>query len=89
MIKPYVVAIFTEGEFAGAEPHQTEECADSYAEGVRRGADEYGAGSCSTYVLPRDTADMRHDQEALEFNAAMTAYADRMEHQRVAAEHDE
>lgn len=80
MSKSFVVAIFTEGEFAGihvhGDAHHTEECADSYADGVRRGSNLYGAGSCDAYVLPRDTADMRADQPGAEFECAMEAYAE-------------
>jgi hypothetical protein len=88
MNKTYFVAIFTDSEFAGLEPHQTEECADAYAEGVKRGADEYN-GECHTYVLPRDIADMRSDGDDDEFVRAMAAYAAEVERHRVAEERDE
>ncbi len=87
MSKSYVVATFANGDFEGIDAHQTEECADAFADGVRSGADIFGS-SCNTYVLPRDTTDMRADERTSQFEAAMEAYAEHVENQRLAAEHD-
>ncbi len=91
-MRPFIVAIFVDDEFRDIEAHDVEECADAYADGCQRGA-EVASGpyqsEVKTYVLPRDTADMRSDHDSLEFDCAMEAYAAEMGQQRLAAEHDE
>lgn len=84
MSKSFVVAMFSNGDFEYAHEQPTEECADAYAAGARAGADIFGS-ELDTYVLPRDTADMRADQPGTECDRAMEAYASHDDKARAAA----
>lgn len=69
------VAIFTEGSFETIERFGSSSYAQFYAHGVVCGANLYGAGSCTAYVMPDEESGMREIESANEVKRALDAIA--------------
>jgi len=88
MSKPFYVAVFCEEAFADGYAHASLAEADAFASGVAIGAEYYGAGYCCAYVLPREQTELLKEEDTVQSELAMQAYAAEMERQRVAEKLD-
>lgn len=66
-----IVCIFAEGAFDRRCDYATKEEAQAFAWGVTVGSSLYGAGSCTTYVLPDDEAEMLKHERSEEVARAL------------------
>ncbi len=62
-MRPFNIAVFTEDEFNEVITQEfgTLGEARAYVNGLMRGTDYYGAGSCIAFVLPEDVEDLRSE----------------------------
>ncbi len=71
-MKHYVL-VFTEGVYVDTASYDTHEAADAYCDGLIDGANHYGAGDVSAYVMPQGEESMVEDQPADEVALARAA----------------
>jgi len=81
---PIDIVIFSEGDFDHVTEQSSESQAAAFALGISEGAGLYGAGSCSAYVMPGDTEEMRKNENAEQVRRALAG----LDKHRAARERD-
>jgi hypothetical protein len=66
----FTVLMFAENGYEESETFPTKAEADAFANGVSTGANFYGAGACSGYVIPGDERELKESESTDEIRRA-------------------